>query len=191
MDAGKKSFLWLVAVFVMPIALGTLLFFNLDKLGFDKGAVNYGTLIQPAFPAQMHDLMQKDQPAVKEETLAKKWTMLYIEPDVCDQACVVRLQLIKRVRLLMNEKMRRVRTVLVSNQEVGSLISKKDNPDLVLTHVDIASSDFLEQFPELDKTPVYLLDPLGNLMMYYPQESPDIKKVIKDLLKLLKYSHLG
>ena len=191
MDAGKKSFLWLVAVFVAPIALGTILFFNLDRLGFEKGAVNYGTLIQPAFPAQMHDLMQKDKPAVKEETLAKKWTMLYIEPDDCDQTCLDRLQLIKRVRLLMNEQMRRVRTVLVSSQEMGNLILKKDNPDLVLAHVDMTSSAFLEQFPELDKKPIYLLDPLGNLMMYYPQENPDIKKVIKDLLKLLKYSHLG
>ncbi len=191
MDAGKKSFLWLIAVFVAPILLGTLLFFNLERLGFEKGAVNYGTLIQPAFPAQLHDLMQGDKEADKEKTLTNKWTMLYIEPDICDQACLDRLMLIKRVRLLMNEQMRRVRTVLVSKQEVGALISIKDNPDLVLAHVDMTSSEFLKQFPELEKTPVYLLDPLGNLMMYYPQVSPDIKKMIKDLLKLLKYSHLG
>jgi len=191
MDAGKKSFLWLIAVFVTPIALGTLLFFNLERLGFEKGAVNYGTLIQPAFPAQLHDLMQNDKLAVREETLAKKWTMLYIEPDNCDKACLDRLQLIKRVRLLMNEQMRRVRTILVSNQGVNSSVLIKNNPDLVLAHVDMKSSEFLKQFPELNKTPVYLLDPLGNLMMYYPQENPDIKKVIKDLLKLLKYSHLG
>ena len=191
MDAGKKSFLWLIAVFVAPIILGTLLFFNLEKLGFEKGAVNYGTLIQPAFPAQLHDLMQDGKAAVREDTLAKKWTMLYIEPDKCDQACLSRLKLIKRVRLLMNEQMRRVRTVLVSNKEVGASVSAKDNPDLVLAHVDMESSEFLKQYPDLDKTPIYLLDPLGNLMMYYPQENPDIKKVIKDLLKLLKYSHLG
>jgi hypothetical protein len=191
MDAGKKSFLWLIAVFVAPIILGTLLFFNLDKLGFEKGAVNYGTLIQPAFPAQVNDLMQGDKIAVREDTLAKKWTMLYIEPDDCDKACLARLQLIKRVRLLMNEQMRRVRTVFVSSKSVGELVSSKENPDLVVTHVDMTSSEFLKQYPELDKTPVYLLDPLGNLMMYYPQENPDIKKMIKDLLKLLKYSHLG
>lgn len=191
MDAGKKSFLWLIAVFVAPIILGTLLFFNLEKLGFEKGAVNYGTLIQPAFPAQLHDLMRDEKTALREETLAKKWTMLYIETDNCDQACLDRLKLIKRVRLLMNEQMRRVRTVLVSNKTVGTSISTKENPDLILAHVDMVSSEFLKQYPELDKTPIYLLDPLGNLMMYYPQVNPDIKKMIKDLLKLLKYSHLG
>ena len=191
MDAGKKSILWLIVVFVAPIALGTLLFFNLERLGFEKGSVNYGTLIQPAFPAQSRDLMQNDKPVAREETLSKKWTMLYIEPDNCDQVCLDRLQLIKRVRLLMNEQMRRVRTVLVSSKDVNVSVLIKDNPDLVLTHVDMESSEFLKQFPELSKTPVYLLDPLGNLMMYYPQKKPDIKKVIKDLLKLLKYSHLG
>ena len=192
MDAGKKSLLWLIVVFVAPIALGTLLFFNLDRLGFEKGAVNYGTLIQPAFPAQTYDLMQKDKSAAREETLAKKWTMLYIEPDNnCDQVCLDRLQLIKRVRLLMNEQMRRVRTILVSDKEVAALLSIKEYPDLVLANIDTNDSDFLKQFPELDKTPIYLLDPLGNLMMYYPQVNPDIKKMIKDLLKLLKYSHLG
>lgn len=196
MDAGKKSFLWLVAVFVTPILLGTLLFFNLERLGFEKGSVNYGTLVQPAFPAQVHDLMLDNKTALRETTLAKKWTMLYIEPEECDKACLARLLLIKRVRILMNEQMRRVRTVLVSSEEVSALISKKENPDLVLTQLDmspanIGVSSFIKQYPELDKTPIYLLDPMGNLMMYYPQVDPDAKKMIKDLQKLLKYSHLG
>ncbi|MCF6189985.1 MAG: hypothetical protein L3J51_05885 [Cocleimonas sp.] len=191
MDTGKKSFLWLVAVFVAPILLGTLLFFNLERLGFEKGSVNYGVLVQPAFPVQVHDLMLDDKVALREETLAKKWTMLYIEPDECDKLCLDRLLLIKRVRILMNEQMRRVRTTLVSNKEIDTSILKKQNPDLVLTHVDMAASDFLKQYPEVNKSPIYLHDPLGNLMMYYPQVDLDAKKMIKDLLKLLKYSHLG
>ena len=129
--------------------------------------------------------------APREATLAKKWTMLYIEPESCDKACSERLLLIKRVRLLMNEQMRRVRTVLVSNKETSEQISKKENPELVSATVDFASSAFIKQYPHLDKAPVYLLDPLGNLMMYYPQADPNAKKMIKDLQKLLKYSHLG
>jgi len=196
MDKGKKSFLWLIAVFVAPILLGTLLFFNLERLGFKKGSVNYGTLIQPAFPAQIHDLMQADKKAARENTLAKKWTLLYIEKNNCDSFCQERLLLIKRIRLLMNEQMRRVRTVFVSNPTVSRSISTKDNPDLVLATIAQApststSSVFLKQFPQLTKKPIYLLDPLGNLMMYYPQVKPNAKKMIKDLKKLLKYSHLG
>lgn len=202
MDKGKKSFLWLIAVFVAPILLGTLLFFNLERLGFKKGSVNYGTLIQPAFPAQVHDLMQADQKAPRENTLAKKWTLLYIQQNNCDSLCQERLLLIKRIRLLMNEQMRRVRTVFVSNPTTSRSVSTKDNPDLVLATIAQTSltnpsstadtpSAFLKQFPELGENAIYLLDPLGNLMMYYPQVEPNAKKMIKDLMKLLKYSHLG
>ncbi len=192
MDAGKKSFLWLIAVFVAPILLGTLLFFNLERLGFEKGSVNYGTLVQPAFPVKVNGLLQEGNTAIRKNTLAKKWTLLYIKHDVCDAICLERLLLIKRVRLLMNEQMRRVRTVFVSSKSLVAEVSKKDNQDLVLTHIEKTdTSGFLKQYPELNKAPVYLLDPLGNLMMYYPQADLDAKKIIKDLQKLLKYSHLG
>ena len=67
MHSGKKSFLWLITVFVAPILLGTLLFFNLEKLGFEKGSVNYGILVQPAQPTKPEDLKQDDSPAVVED----------------------------------------------------------------------------------------------------------------------------
>lgn len=190
MDSGKKSFLWLVAVFVAPVLLGTVLFFNLDNLGFEKGSVNYGVLVQPAQPTKLADLKQGDNPAVVEEVLTKKWTMLYIENSQCTEICIKRLKLIKRLRLLMNEQLRRIRTVLVSSKEVAQSISAKEFPDVVLSHVP-SNSEFLKQFPVQDKNPIYLIDPLGNFMMYYPQEEPDLKKMIKDIKRLLKYSKLG
>jgi len=191
MDSGKKSFLWLIAIFVAPILLGTLLFFNLDRIGIKKGSVNYGTLIQPAFPAKVIDLKVENKPAKRNEVLSKKWTMLYIETDKCDQFCQDRLLLMKRIRLLMNEQMRRVRVVLVANKNTLDSINKKIYHDIIIAHVDVANSDFVKQFPGLENKPIYLLDPLGNLMMYYPQPNPNAKKMIKDLQKLLKYSRLG
>jgi len=190
MDSGKKSFLWLVAVFVAPVLLGTLLFFNLERLGFEKGSVNYGILVQPALPTKLADLKQGDSPAVAKEVLTKKWTLLFIENDQCNEICITRLKLIKRLRLLMNEQMLRIRNVLVSSNEVIQSISTKDFPDLVLTNV-ASNSEFLKQFPVQDKKPIYLIDPFGNLMMYYPQAEPDLKKMIKDIKRLLKYSKLG
>ncbi len=84
MDSGKKKFLTLVAVFVAPVLLGTLLFFNLEQLGIQKGSTNYGSLVHPAYPAVVADLKQGDVDAVREETIAKSWTMTYIETANCD-----------------------------------------------------------------------------------------------------------
>lgn len=191
MNAGKKSFLWLVAVFIAPILLGTLLFFNLERLGFEKGSVNYGILIQPAFPINIGELKQGNSLATYEETLSKKWTLLFIEPKQCTEFCLERLLLMKRIRLLTNEKMRRVRTLFVARQDTLSDIDQVQNQDLVIANIDVENSVFLNQFPYLDKLPIYLIDPFGNLMMYYPQADPDAKKMLKDLHRLLKYSHLG
>lgn len=193
MDAGKKSFLWMVAIFFTPVLLGTLLFFNLDRLGLKRPSVNYGDLVHPAFLLKTDGLMEENGEAKAEikKTLSKKWTLLYIEPENCDQICIDRLALIKRVRLLTNEDMRRVRTTLISTKENLLGIDKQEYYNLVLASIDSGSTDFLNQFPAQDKHPVYLIDPLGNLMMYYSQTNPDIKKMLKDLKRLLKYVQLG
>lgn len=191
MDSGKKKFLTLLAVFVAPIALGTLLFFNLERLGFEKGSTNYGTLVHPAFPAVVADLKQGDAEAVREETIAKSWTMAYIEPANCDQVCLDKLTLIKKVRLLTNEKMRRVRTLFISSKSIVDNIDKSQYRDMVMTNITDEKSFFLRQFPHQETKPIYLIDPYGNIMMYYPQVELNAKKIIKDINRLLKYSQLG
>jgi hypothetical protein len=37
---------------------------------------------------------------------------------------------------------------------------------------------------------IYLVDPLGNLMMRFPRD-PDPSRMIKDLQRLLRYSRFG
>ena len=37
---------------------------------------------------------------------------------------------------------------------------------------------------------IYLVDPLGNLLMSYPARAPD-RALLDDLRKLLKLSHIG
>ena len=191
MDSGKKKFLSLVAVFVTPVLLGSLLFFNLDRLGLEKGSTNYGTLVHPAFPAQIEDLKQGDTAAVREETIAKSWTMAYLEPSNCDQLCLDKLTLIKKVRLLTNEKMRRVRTLFVTSKTIADGIDKSPYRDMVFANVKDSNAKFLQQFPYQETKPIYLIDPYGNIMMYYPQAELNAKKIIKDINRLLKYSQLG
>ena len=191
MDTGKKRFLMMVAVFVTPVVLGTLLFFNLERLDFEKGSTNYGTLVHPALPAVIADLKQGNASAVREETIAKTWTMTYIEQKNCDQVCLDKLTLIKKVRLLTNEKMRRVRTLFVTNETIVNNIDKSQYRDMVMTHVSDENSEFLKQFPHQDTKPIYLIDPYGIIMMYYPQAELNSKKIIKDINRLLKYSQLG
>jgi len=191
MDSGKKQFLTLVVVFVAPILIGTLLFFNLERLGFEKGSTNYGTLVHPALPSEVADLQRNDVGAIREETIAKSWTMVYLETEDCDQVCLDKLTLIKKVRLLTNEKMRRVRTLFVGKKDIVDSIDDSQYSDMVMSYVVNNESAFLKQFPHQETKPIYLIDPYGNIMMYYPQSELNAKKIIKDINRLLKYSQLG
>lgn len=191
MDSGKKKFLMMVTVFITPVVLGTLLFFNLERFDFEKGSTNYGTLVHPAIPSVVADLKQGDAAAIKGETIAKSWTMAYIETDNCDQVCLDKLTLIKKVRLLTNEKMRRVRTLFVSSKSIENALDKSQYNDMIIANVSDKDAVFLKQFPQQQTKPIYLIDPYGNIMMYYPQAELNAKKIIKDINRLLKYSQLG
>ena len=54
-----------------------------------------------------------------------------------------------------------------------------------------ASSESLAAaFPGNAADHIYLVDPLGNVMMRFPRDA-DPSRMIKDLQRLLKYSRLG
>jgi len=46
----------------------------------------------------------------------------------------------------------------------------------------------LVKFPE---NSIFLIDPIGNFMLYYNSKEINIKFVLKDLKRLLKYSRIG
>jgi cytochrome oxidase Cu insertion factor (SCO1/SenC/PrrC family) len=194
MNSSKRSFLIIVAFFITPVILGSLVYMNKERLGIGEKTVNYGTLVRPARPTETLDLLQDGKPADAKAVLLGKWTMLQIAPQECNTLCQKHLLLMKNIRILMNEHMRRMRTVLVThNGKADSIAMKKNYHDLVLTHTTAEKSAFVTQFelPETGDASIYLLDPLGNLMMVYPQAEPNAKRIIKDLKRLLKYSRLG
>ncbi len=191
MKQGKKSLYALFFIFLAPVIIGTTIYFNKEKLGIGTNTVNYGTLVRPATHLNIEDLSIAGKAATKENVLSKKWTLLYIAPNQCDELCKERLLLMKNVRLLMNEHMRRIRTVLISSDPALEVQLKDDNPNLVFANVESSSSDFLTQFKNKETLPIYMIDPLGNLMMFYSQPKPNHKLMIKDLKRLLKYSRIG
>jgi hypothetical protein len=73
----------------------------------------------------------------------------------------------------------------------------QEHPDLIVARVDDdASAALLEPFPTYGGVPladagrVYLVDPLGNLLMSYAPTAPD-KALLTDMKKLLRLSHIG
>jgi cytochrome oxidase Cu insertion factor (SCO1/SenC/PrrC family) len=192
MAPAKKTLLTMIFVFVAPIVIGSVMFMNAERLGMDTSTVNYGQLVQPPVNISTDGVILDGQPADPENLARNQWTLLYLNQAECGDACRARLDLLKRIRLLTNEDMRRIRTVSVGDtpwKDTDAL--KNAYPDLMLAELGDAPDNFLKQFPKQDEHPIYLIDPLGNLMMYYVGEVPDIKGIMKDFKRILKYSQIG
>ena len=123
--------------------------------------------------------------------LRGKWLIITVDSANCDGQCDKKLYLMRQVRISLSSEMNRVERVLLVRGpgNVSAALLKKYPGMHMLTGAD---ANLLGRFPAItDPTDhVYLVDPLGNLMMRFP-ENADPKRVIKDMKLLLKASQIG
>lgn len=204
----RFTLLVLAAVFVLPFAAGSALFWS----GWRPAALrNHGDLIQPprALPpsAAPHG----------------KWLLIVPAPLGCAQACLVALRQLQQVHVALGKDQGRVQRILVSGDSpfidlrfqgggraddginatasglaVASL-SRHSGPPLEgdedrqmrfrgLTIISPDSDEAAWRQALDDFAPaVFVADPLGNVMMRYG-EPIDARKVLRDMERLLKYS---
>ena len=92
----------------------------------------------------------------------------------------------KTIRTLINMDMRRIQRMLIAKD--GSIPSQEDE-SLILASIN--NSDLYSKLSSFPKNSIFLIDPIGNFMLYYNPTYINVKFVIKDLKRLLKYSRIG
>ena len=105
--------------------------------------------------------------------------------------------MLKQVHTSMNKEIDRIQRVLlvpagISSEAYGEI--QKKYPDLIiLTGADTEMAKFSAEFNAAKggaEFSVFLVDPIGNLMMSYPEKF-DPKGLRSDLTRLLKNSWAG
>ena len=175
----KKEFWMLLAMFVLPIAFGTL-FFYANPNYFSESTVNYGELVRPVIVIDESDI-EIDS----EASLQGIWTMVYVSSR-CDDACEKAVEDMKTIRTLMNDDMRRIQRMIIIKDN-----STPKNRDESLIKAKITSEKLTQNLKKYTENAIYLIDPIGNIMLYYEPQNIDIRLVIKDLKRLFKYSRIG
>jgi cytochrome oxidase Cu insertion factor (SCO1/SenC/PrrC family) len=123
------------------------------------------------------------------EALRGKWVLVSLDAASCDAQCERKLYFMRQVRKAQGKEADRIERLWLLTD------AKAPRPE-VLTAIEGARVEalknpaFAENFPGKPAEHIYLVDPLGNLMMRFPRE-PDPSKMIKDLQRLLKYSRIG
>jgi hypothetical protein len=162
----RNKLLWVGVICAAPLVLGTAAFL----FGWSPGgASNYGELLAP-------------KPVSGFESLRGKWVLVAFDAAACDAYCEKKLYFMRQVRRAQGKDMGRVERVWVITD--GGKPRAELLPGIEGTRFASLST---EAFPGNSADHVYLVDPLGNLMMRFPRD-PDPSKMIKDLQRLLKYS---
>jgi hypothetical protein len=179
--------LWLIlAISVAPVAASYLLYYFWPP----AHTVNYGELIEArALPDAV--LTLSDGAPFRLSQLKGKWVLVSVDGGRCDAECEKKLVYMRQLRLTQGKDMDRVeRAWLVSDTAAPRADAVSGFPGTWVAKA--AGRGLIESFPA-PRTPadhIYVIDPLGNLMMRFPRD-PDTRRLIKDLSRLLKASRVG
>lgn len=165
----------------------------------DRMSVRHGDLYQPL--RQIPDVTVYDPrlAGAPEQPLHGKWILLYIAPGPCDEACHESLYRMRQIRLAAgrySHNLERVWMTDAGNQTNLAEVLAEYDGTLVLDMGEHAAAIQPQDFRYddaanvLEDDSLYLLDPLGNLVLRYRADAEPLK-IIKDLNKLLKASRIG
>lgn len=188
----RKRLLWLALLFFGPLAVSFFLYYG--DLWRPAGGTNKGSLVEPPRPLPAIALTLTSGEQSPPDLLRGRWSWVYIGNGKCDERCRVALADIRHARLLLVEKAERVQRVFLATSDCCDMeYLGREHPGLIVARLDNAE---LASLFQIDATPVengghiYLVDPLGNLMMSYAPDAPSMG-LLEDIKKLLKLSHIG
>ncbi len=181
----------LAALFGVPIAASFALYYG---FGWSPARhLNHGELITPARPLPALTLPGADGHTRVPNVFTKRWALVYVGGARCDQACQFALSVMRDTRLDLGNDMSRVEQVyLVTAGCCDRRLLEGGDPGLIM--LDASGSEarkLLDSFPRTDlDTTIFVVDPLGNLMMRYDSRR-DPMGLLQDLQTLLRLSHIG
>jgi hypothetical protein len=188
--AGRWKLLAVVAVCAAPLIFSYLTYYVIKP----TGRTNYGALLDPRkHPIPALGTTELDGKPAALEKYKGKWIMLQVAPGDCQQACRDQLIAMRQLRLMQGKGMERIERVwLISDQNPLDIELMKwiDGTRMLRVKPEAVNAWLpVEQGGNVTDH-LYLIDPLGNLMMRFPKNA-DPALVKKDLAKLLKASAIG
>ena len=162
---------------------------------------NAGDLVYPARPMEpvtLPVIAARGDEAERQLPVERRWTVLYIAAEGCGADCREVMWATRQIRLSLGRDMGRVhRVLLVPAEGADREWFRSEHEDLTVLDLHQGeAADLLEQLnledgaQPRDAGRLYIIDPLGNLMMYFPAGfDPD--DFMDDMKRLLRVSQIG
>lgn len=189
-QAGRWKLFAVLMVCAAPLIASYLTYYVIKP----QSRTNYGELLDPrAHPMPPLAVTTLDGKSDSLQAYQGKWIMLQVDAAACGEACQKRLYYMRQLRLTQGKDMDRI-------ERVWLITDEKPLETMILREYD--GTHFLRVKPDqlqswLPAAPgaslsdhIYMIDPLGNLMMRFPKDA-DPNRIKKDLTRLMKASRIG
>jgi len=148
---------------------------------------NYGELIEPR-PLPDLEMRLLDGKPFRLSQLRGRWVLLQIDSAACGDACRKKLVYMRQARLALGRDAERVERVWLIDDAAAP------DPALLREHegLKVARAPreaLIDTFPSATAH-IYLVDPLGSVMLRFPGD-PDGRRMLRDLARLLRVSRVG
>jgi hypothetical protein len=181
----RAQMLLIATVFLGPLIVAAWMYYSGAFL--PDGRTNHGALLDPI--VNVSELLPASELVVEGDGY---WLLVYTNSGNCREACKQALYTLRQSRKMLGKEMERLKriflhgesapdTVFLAEEHAG-LISLRDDSLLALLNNKIPAT--------LSAGGYFLMDPLGNLVMYFdPATVP--RDMVGDIKRLLKLSHIG
>ncbi len=181
------------AVFIVSPILAWLIHAGVIDIGLETaGGKNRGELIHPARLLAGFELVDDEGQPIDRENFLGKWSLLEIVDNACLEDCMKNIYKMRQLRLAIGKDAYRMQRVVIAEKDTDMRKIMSDNPGTLFYRIVEKSQPMLAQFPgyvegdiSLIAGRIYIVDPLGNLMMRYPG-NVDPSDILEDMRHLLK-----
>lgn len=189
-SAGRGKLFLVLAVCASPLIASYFTYYVIKP----SSRTNYGTLLDPRnypIPALASTALDGSKSSLQD--YKGKWLMVQVNDADCQTACQKRLNDMRQLRLAQGKEMDRIERVwlITDDRPLETILLRQYDG---MRHLRVSPQVLQAWLPveqgTLASDHIYLIDPLGNLMMRYPKDA-DPNKIKKDLAKLLKASAIG
>lgn len=173
----------IASLFAAPIAASFFAYVVLKP----APSANYGELLLPPASLAGREYPQADGGRMRFSEAGGRWALAAADTLQCDDACAEKLHAMRQVRLALGRNASRVDRVLF----VPAPAPENFQAPAAIEGMSVLVAP-APGAPGVgnDRGHIYLVDPHGNVMMRWPAR-PDLRRMLKDLERLLKASQIG
>lgn len=177
LNRSRRTLIIVLIAFLLPVIVAWVI---LDQHWYQAGT-NKGTLL--ANPISLTDT----------EALPNGWKLGYVAPEQCGNRCQNTLYVMNQIDVAVGKDTDRVTPVVLAQGAAANT-----EPHLERLNIDRTTApQLIAQLSDLPADSLFIIDPLNNVMLYYPTHTDkeamilEGKNVLADLRKLLKLSRIG